>query len=329
MSPAPAAPIDPVIMCPAPMPPAEDDAELKIMRAMAAFFDADWYLQRYPDIAAGGIAPIKHFIRHGLEEKRDPNPFFEGAWYIEHYPDVGASGVHPLLHYLAVGVHEKRNPHPRFDADWYVEQHPEAASNALLFHLTTGRGRGFLTEKPIAIGDYLPSKQQGPTVPARVFADIIIPAYRGLDETQRCVQTVLGDPDRPMGRIIVVDDQSPDPALSDWLRQLADDGRIYLIRNERNQGFVVSVNRGIQEAGDHDVVLLNSDTQVPRGWLRRLMAHAYAAPRIASVSPLSNNATICGWPTNAGGPIALGRTVQQMDDICQQVNAGRSIDTPT
>ncbi len=265
-----------------------------IVRSLRGLFDAAWYADRYPDIATVGIEPIRHFIRHGLEEKRDPNAFFEGAWYLEHYPDVGASGFHPLLHYVMIGAQPRGAIHirrPRRRLGIAVE-HPEAASNPLLFHLGVGRARGYLTEKPIDIETYLPSRAVAPLPPQRVFVDVVIPVYRGLEETQHCLRAVLADPDRPMGRIIVIDDCSPEPALSAWLRELADDGRIYLIRNSRNAGFVVSANRGMEAAGEHDVVLLNSDTEVPAGWLRRLMAQAYAHPRIASVSPFSNNATI-------------------------------------
>jgi GT2 family glycosyltransferase/glycosyltransferase involved in cell wall biosynthesis len=313
----------------APTPQPTNDAEIAVTHAIRSVFDAAWYLERYPDIAAAGIPPILHFVRFGLEEKRDPNPFFEGAWYAEHYPDIGASGIHPLLHYLAAGVAEGRNPHPRFDAEWYVAEHPEAAGNPLLFHLTIGRVRGYRTEKPIAIEDYLPSAIAALPMPPRVFVDVVIPVYRGLQETRHCIESVISDPDRPMGRIIVVDDRSPEPSLSAWLRTLADDGRIYLISNPRNVGFVVSVNTGMEAAGDHDVVLLNSDTEVAPGWLKRLMAHAYAHPRVASVSPLSNNATICSYPRNEGGPIPFGLPVAAIDSLCREANAGRSIRLPT
>ncbi len=300
-----------------------------VVRSLGGLFDAAWYAERYPDIAAAGIEPIRHFIRHGLEEKRDPNAFFESAWYLEHYLDVGASGFHPLLHYVMIGATEGRNPHPRFDAAWYVQEHPEASANPLVFHLGVGRARGYLTEKPIDIETYLPSRAAALVPPQRVFVDVVIPVYRGLEETQLCLRAVLADPDRPMGRIIVIDDCSPEPALSKWLQELADDGRIYLMRNAQNAGFVVSTNRGMEAAGEHDVVLLNSDTEVPAGWLRRLMAQAYAHPRIASVSPLSNNATICSWPHNLGGPILFGHTLQDLDAICRSVNAGRFVETPT
>ena len=159
--------------------------------------------------------------------------------------------------------------------------------------------------------------------------DVVIPVYRGLTETKRCIDSVLADPGKPLGRVIVVEDHSPHPELVTWLAEMAARHRIILIRNKRNEGFVVSVNRGMEAAGNRDVVLLNSDTEVPPGWLSRLTAQAYASPRIATVSPLSNNATICTYPGNAGGLIPFGHTLGEIDDVCRTVNAGRWVDAPT
>ena len=77
---------------------------------------------------------------------------------------------------------------------------------------------------------------------------------------------------------------------------LAGQGRITLLRNERNRGFVQSVNVGMSRHPDRDVVLLNSDTEVANDWLDRLLALAAAEPGLASITPLSNNATICSYP---------------------------------
>ncbi len=296
---------------------------------LGGLFDPDWYRVRYRDVAAGGVDPLTHFLTWGAAEGRDPNRWFDSAWYREHYPDVAASGMVPLLHYLSAGAAELRNPHPRFDASWYAEEHPEAAHNPLLHHIHVGARRGWLTEPTINIRDYLPSTAAPFACPADIAVDVVIPVYRGLAATRRCLDSVLADVERPPGRIIVIDDHSPERALSDWLKGLAASGRITLLRNRRNLGFVASVNRGMEAAGRHDVALLNSDTEVPAGWLRRLAAQAYAAPRIASVSPFSNNATICGYPRKAGSPIPFGMTLAQVDAACARVNAGRSIALPT
>jgi GT2 family glycosyltransferase/glycosyltransferase involved in cell wall biosynthesis len=309
--------------------PIEDSQEARLIRSMEGFFDAEWYQRRYADILEGDLQPIVHFIRHGIAEQRDPNPFFDGAWYTEHYPDVSTSGQHPLLHYLQTGAAALCNPHRNFDAAWYAAEHPEAAGNPLLYHIRTGLARGYPTEKPVDIRDYLPSESKPPRLPRNVVVDVVIPVYRGLAETRRCLASVLADGGEPLGRVIVVDDCSPEPKLSAWLLRLAGRGRIELIRNRRNIGFVASVNRGMAAAGTHDVVLLNSDTEVPAGWLGRLAAQAYAERRIATVSPFSNNATICGYPDDQGGPIAFGTALADIDATCQAANAGRRVAVPT
>ncbi len=171
------------------MPPSSEKPEAMSLAdlgdALSGFFDADWYLSRYPDVAASGSEPMHHFVQYGAAEGRDPNRFFDSAWYLAHYPDVANSGQHPLLHYLQMGAAELRNPHPRFDAAYYVDQHPEAAANPLLYHLLFGVPRAWLTEKPIAIRDYLPSTAQSPVPPANIVVDVIIPVYRGLAAMHR------------------------------------------------------------------------------------------------------------------------------------------------
>jgi len=49
-----------------------------------------------------------------------------------------------------------------------------------------------------------------------------------------------------------------------------------LIINETNLGFTAGANQIIQEAGENDVVLLNSDTLCATGWLKELRRAAYA-----------------------------------------------------
>ncbi|MDQ2763167.1 MAG: glycosyltransferase, partial [Pseudomonadota bacterium] len=302
-------------------PPRDDGLQPSRDRLIGGFLDADWYKARYPDIAAGDIDPCQHFIRYGAAEKRDPNRFFDSAWYVEHNSDVAASGLNPLLHYAQAGAAELRNPHPRFDAVYYVEQHPDAASNPLLYHLRVGLARGYLTEKPIDIRDYLPSENPALPLPNGVFADVVIPVHREFQDAACCIRSVLADRALPLARIIVIDDRSPEAELIGWLRDLADEGQIYLIRNRRHLGFDASAKLGIDAAEDHDVVLLNSDTGVPAGCLRRLVSHAYAHPNVATVSPLWDHAAIDGYRQD-------GQTSAQIDDLCRTINAGRSADVP-
>jgi GT2 family glycosyltransferase/glycosyltransferase involved in cell wall biosynthesis len=301
----------------------------EVERLLGLIVDPVWYRARHRDVAASGVDPLRHFIDVGLRERRDPNRWFDGAWYARQYADVAASGTHPLLHYMSEGARMHRDPHPRFDAGWYADQHPEAAGNPLLFHLRVGAARAYLTEQPVVIDDWLPSAHAPFPPPDGVAADVVIPVYRDFTLTRQCVESVLADDDRPDGRVVVIDDCSPEAKLRAWLERLAKTGAITLLRHDKNLGFVAAINHGIRVAGTRDVVLLNSDTEVPRGWLRRLMAQAYAADDIATVSPLSNNASICSYLSYEGGPIPAGMTLRGLDDACRVVNAGRFADAPT
>src|SRR4029078_7087035 len=70
---------------------------------------------------------------------------------------------------------------------------------------------------------------------------------------------------------------------------------VQMLRNPERRGFVASVNRGMA-LSSRDVVLLNSDTRVTARWLEKLREAAASAPEIATVTPFSNDATICSLP---------------------------------
>jgi O-antigen biosynthesis protein len=76
--------------------------------AESPWFDAQWYLSIYPDVAASGVDPARHYLLHGAAEGRDPGPGFSTAGYLARYSDVALSGINPLLHYLNVGVAQGR-----------------------------------------------------------------------------------------------------------------------------------------------------------------------------------------------------------------------------
>lgn len=160
--------------------------------------------------------------------------------------------------------------------------------------------------------------------------DVIIPVYRGLNETRRCLDSVLAFPQRTAHEIVVIDDCSPEPELSAYLRDLADTGAITLLENPVNMGFVNAVNRGMVLHPDRDVVLLNSDAEVHGDWLDRLRRHAGGDPMIGTVTPFSNNATICSYPRfMQDNPLPEGWPLAALDALCAEVNAGQTVDMPT
>jgi O-antigen biosynthesis protein len=160
--------------------------------------------------------------------------------------------------------------------------------------------------------------------------DVIIPAYRGFEDTRRCVESVIAARCVAAREVTVVDDASPEPEISAWLAAQAEAGRINLLRHASNRGFVASVNEGMARHPGRDVVLLNSDTEVADGWLDRLAAAALRDPAIGTVTPFSTNATILSYP-RFHGPNALprGETTATLDAAFAAANAGRAVDIPT
>ena len=129
-----------------------------------------------------------------------------------------------------------------------------------------------------------------PSLPA---VDIIIPVFNGSQWLKRCVESVLGRTQNIDYRIMFIDDCSTDIETVHMLESFehTHPERILLLRNTENLGFVLSVNRGMRFSRN-DVVLLNIDTEVTPGWLSTLADTAHSSPNIASVTPLSNEASI-------------------------------------
>ena len=160
--------------------------------------------------------------------------------------------------------------------------------------------------------------------------DIVVPVYRGEAETRACLASLLASRNEHPAHVIVVDDASPEPAITEHLRALAAQGRIELIRHDANRGFVASVNEALARHPERDVVLLNSDTEVAPGWLDRLAAHAAREARVATVTPFSNNATILSYPRPlVPNPLPEGETTPSLDAAFAAANAARSVDIPT
>ncbi len=88
-------------------------AEWRLRRDIAALrgselFDAAWYLATYPDVAAAGIDPARHYLKAGAQEGRNPSARFSGRDYLDRNPDVARAGSNPLMHYLRHGAREGR-----------------------------------------------------------------------------------------------------------------------------------------------------------------------------------------------------------------------------
>jgi GT2 family glycosyltransferase/glycosyltransferase involved in cell wall biosynthesis len=136
----------------------------------------------------------------------------------------------------------------------------------------------------------------GMTAASSSHVDIVVPVYNAPDDLRDCVDSVLACTTGAF-TLVLIDDGSTDPQIGAFFDALARrrDPRIELLRNARNTGFTATANRGMARSRA-DVVLLNSDTIVTRGWLDALVRCAASDARIATITPFSNNAEICSFP---------------------------------
>ena len=268
----------------------------------SGFFDSSYYLKSYPDIQDANIDPLQHYLQHGFKEGRNPSAKFDTLFYISQNKDIDK--INPLVHFLRYGRREGRKPLPE-----YKSQYTKAVN--LFDWFTKDDDQKFSTDKPI---------------------DIIIPVYNGYDFLEPLFQSIFKNTLTPY-RLLVCNDASPDERVIPLLKNLKEKSPavdFILLENEKNVGFVGTVNRLVSYVDNH-FVLLNTDTEVPYGWLERLMYPVFKMEKVASTTPFTNAGTICSFPNYLeDNPIFENLTVDEIDRYFKKVNFEKThIDIPT
>ena len=160
-----------------------------------------------------------------------------------------------------------------------------------------------------------------PEYPAELFGqtiDIIIPVYNGYDFLE---PLFAGAEKTHMPyRLLVVNDKSPDPRILPWLEDYASTHpNMILLNNEENLGFLKSVNRAL-ELAEHHVVLLNTDVEVPDQWLERLMLPIICQDKVATTTPFTTCGTICSFPDFCkDNAMFEGMSLWQVDNVFRTI----------
>ncbi|MDH3707162.1 MAG: glycosyltransferase, partial [Acidimicrobiia bacterium] len=130
---------------------------------------------------------------------------------------------------------------------------------------------------------------------------VIVPIYNAADAVQRCLESLDRFTPRSVD-IVLIDDCSTDPRIDLVIDQMRSRPGVTVLRHDENQGFPATVNRGLDEVAEGDVIVLNSDTLVTPRWTERLRLAAIERPGIATVTPLSDRAGVFSF----GGPAPTG-----------------------
>lgn len=174
------------------------------------------------------------------------------------------------------------------------------------------------------------SEFKNPTWPT-----VVIPVYKNLEDLKRCMESILNSTDRSFN-LLVINDSPTESNIEHFLvgyessfySKYGDSAEYIHLTNQSNLGFVKTVNLAISKCSG-DVILLNSDTLVSNNWISRLLEYKKFAG-VASVTPLSNSASICSFPKfNVNQSHYRNLTPEQIDSVLMRLPPELCHEAPT
>lgn len=117
------------------------------------------------------------------------------------------------------------------------------------------------------------------------MTSIVIPTFNGLSLLRGCVEAIRLHTAEPY-ELIVVDNASDDGTAAYCRRE-----RIPFISMPENAGFPAACNRGLMLASGDELLLLNNDVTVTKGWLGNLKSALYSSRDVGIVGPVTNYAS--------------------------------------
>lgn len=299
----------------------------------SGLFDEKYYLGRYEDIQRRNNDPLRHFIRHGYKENRNPNAFFDTKFYREKYLD-GNDTINPLYHYLTSVSALICKTSDFFDGAYYLGKYPDvlkSGMNPLVHFILFGYNEGRVGA-PTKLSEHTQFESSFIDCIADVSSikiSIIIPVYNALDEVRSCIDSVIKN--TPLSKninVIVLNDCSPDKNIKPMLSEYKNIPNISIKNNLTNLGYTRNVNKGAKLAKGRDIILLNSDTVVSPNWIRNLVVAAYSKSDIGTVTAVSNNAGAFSVPKSGSNNIPEHLSIEVISRIVKNSD-GNYIDVPT
>jgi len=205
----------------------------------SGLFDREWYLKQYPDVAETKMDPIKHYLRYGAAEGRDPNAEFSTWGYLDTYPDVSAHGANPFIHYVQYGQAEGRALLRKDYAAWIDDYDRLSDEDRQVFRREIER---FASKPTISI---------------------LMPVYNtNRNYLERAINSVIGQ-SYPNWELCISDDASTLPHVRETLEAFArSDSRIKVAYRKSNGHIAANSNSALELATGDYVALLDHDDEL-------------------------------------------------------------------
>ena len=160
---------------------------------------------------------------------------------------------------------------------------------------------------------------------AEKTATVVIPVYNGVQHLEILIPSLIKNTPENVD-IIIVDDCSPDKDTQEFLAKLKNNKRFVVKKNEKNLGFVATINYAMSLIKTKYAIWLNTDTVVPEAWVERLLAQFNEYDKIASITPFTNSGVCFSFPM-FGQDNTLPVSFERIDKVFQQIQSDISINS--
>jgi GT2 family glycosyltransferase len=277
------------------------------------YFDPDWYIIRYPDVAEAitqriWLCALHHYLCNATPSAFDPLPDFSERYYRMRYADLvpaieEGAFRNGYAHFLQHGAREYRSPSDAIDLAYYVslptvqrDLEQNLVADAFVHWLTIGHAAGLPAAQPT---EEKITEIQAKTL-FRRKAEILRPLFgraqlRFTADRSTAVSVIMVMHDRfaltmmalaslhanCAGNValILVDSGSTDETRS--IARYVTGATI--IRFEENVGFVRGCNAALQAIRTEAVLFLNNDIELAHGAVERALWRLRSDERIGAV----------------------------------------------
>lgn len=244
------------------------------------YFKPDWNLDLF--LSHNLVNHLGVYRRSLVREVGGMRVGFEGSQdYDLALRVVGATDADRIRHIPAILYHW-RQPGKASFSELHLEKCSVAARTAIreYLHSLTGCAQAEVLPHP-TVPNWTRVRWPLPDVLPRV--SVIVPTRDRANLLAQCASGVLHRTDYADIELIIVDNDSEEPATDALLSELAQDPRVRIIHFHGEFNYSAINNRAIEHATGEIVVLLNNDIEIIReDWLHEMVSHVLR-PQVGAV----------------------------------------------